>query len=130
MDMVLQDIKQHPQVKHQWQFDHLCHTIPVDTMLANHFIPERPGFISSALVNLTIDTLKQTKDTISWEWSILPRHKDITIADIANHPELPWNLTTGFSIAYNPNLTHQDILDYPHLFTNQYYNMAYMNLGF
>ena len=57
---------------------------------------------------------------------MLVRHKDITIQDIINHPELPWNI--GLGACYNPNLTHQDILNYPHLFES-YLNITYMQIG-
>jgi hypothetical protein len=130
IDMVLQDIQNNPTKKHEWKFDYLCQTIPVDTLLTHNFIPERPDLITaSSLINVTIDMLLRTKDSIPWCWSVLARHPDIKIADIANHPDLPWNQNIGFGIAYNPNLTHQDILDYPHLFTDNYLSMAYMNLG-
>lgn len=128
MDMVLQDIKRNPSKKHEWHFDNLCHVIPVDTLLANGFTPKSMELVTPVLVNVTMEMLQRTKDTIPWVWSMLVRHKDITIQDIINHPELPWNI--GLGVCYNPNLTHQDILDYPpHLFTNHYRSLAYMNIG-
>lgn len=130
IQMVLQDIQNNPSKKHEWQFDYLSHAIPVDTLLDHGFIPQRPDLITAtSLIHVTIDMLKKTKDTIPWCWSVLPRHPDIKIADIVNHPELPWSLTAGFGFVYNPNLTHQDILDYPYLFTDHYRRLAYMNLG-
>jgi hypothetical protein len=129
MEMVLQDIQNNPKYKHEWKFDYLCQSIPVDTLLSHGFIPDRPDLISSCLVNLTVDMLKKTKDTIQWSWSDIARHKDITIADIASHPDLPWSYLNGRGISNNPNLTHQDILNYPHLFTDYYRSVAYTNLS-
>ncbi len=126
MDMVLQDIKQNPSKKHEWHFDNLCYVIPVDTLLEHGFVPQRMELVTPNLINVTIEMLKRTKNTIPWAWRSLIHHKDISIQDIVNNPDLPWN--TGIGPCYNPNLTLQDILTYPHLFTD-YLHIAYMQIG-
>jgi hypothetical protein len=127
IDMVLQDIQNNPTKKHEWHFDNLCQSIPVDTLLAHGFTPEYMELVTPFLINVTIDMLRRTKDTIPWVWWMLVRHKDITISDIVNSPDLPWG-TGAAAPCYNPNLTLQDILTYPHLF-DSYLPSAYLQIG-
>lgn len=117
MAMVLEDMARHPSHKHEWTFDNLCKVIPLDTLLAHGFTPAYPDMVTCDLIQPSIDTLRKTKDTIPWNWYMLTSHRDIRIEDIARHPDLPWYYDV---ICYNPNLTLQHVLTYPHLFPDQH----------
>jgi hypothetical protein len=126
IEMVLEDIQKNPSKKHEWHFDNLCRVISVDTLLEHGFMPKQMELVTPFLINVTIDMLRRTKDTIPWVWWMLVRHKDITMTDIINSPDLPWSI--GIGPCCNPNLTHEDILNYPHLFTG-YLSVAYLEIG-
>lgn len=130
MDMVLEDMHVHPSHKHQWTFDNLARTIPLDTLF-DHGIypassstsPTTPMKIESevaiGLMKLSIHTLLRTHPTITWNWMALTMHPNITIEDIVAHPELPWQLQ---HIGNNPNFELHHYLRYPHFFQDQEYD--------
>jgi hypothetical protein len=106
MTMVLEDMQKYPQYKHEWQFKHLSYSIPVDTLLDHNIYPLNNQCKDSSIccMNLTIHTLLRTRNQIEWDWNYLTYHKNITIENILDHPELPW---VPVQIQNNPNFIYE-----------------------
>ena len=118
MTMVLEDMQKYPQYKHEWQFKYLSYSIPVDTLLDHNIYPLNNQCKDSSIcnMNLTIHTLLRTHNQIEWDWKYLTYHKNITIENILDHPELPWK---PIQVPNNPNFTYNHYLHlkthHPHL---------------
>ena len=101
LQMVLEDIKQNPTKRHEWEFHKLAEHIPLKDLL-----PYFPSTLTmyqydsiSIYGKIDIDTIVQNP-SFPWNWCEVTWNQYITMDDIAAHPELPWDYET---IIYSQN---------------------------
>ena len=92
LQMVLDDIKQHPDKKHQWQFYLLSEHIPIKDLLQHFDMPTQEHEKCHVCMYGVIDmeTVLKYQKRCRWYWRCLIQNKYITLEDIAAHPYLPW----------------------------------------
>jgi len=113
LEMVLEDIKQNPSKKDQWIFENLCGSIPFGRLIEHNILPnknsDRPLYHAKG-VNFQ-DILKY-KHLFNMSWMYVTAHPCITIHDIANHPDFPWDYST---FCYNKSVKLEHVKQYPQL---------------
>jgi hypothetical protein len=112
-----QIIRDNPDIP--WNYNYLMRNPNFKYDDLKEFVDNKIDFITNFCYNPNIrQIIKSLNEYINldWEsdqqkrgvWNIIPRNPGISIQDIIDNPQLPWNL--GF-INDNPNLTYKTIVD-------------------